>query len=208
MRTQYRCFILTVLTLAATWVIVGYAERKPPQALARPLENIPREIGGWTGADDPPFAARILLSLDATALLSRTYRKEGRELNLFIAYYAKQKAGESMHSPKYCLPGGGWEPLETSFVTVPSAHGAASINKYVLQRGGAKTLVLYWYQSPRRVVASEYAGKAWLFWDGLVHRRNGGSIVRLTLTDTPTALQDGLALAPAVIMEMQRCLGG
>ena len=184
MKTKYLSFIFTVLALAAAWAVVAYAERNPPQALARPLDEIPREIGGWMGADDPPFATRILLSLDATALLSRTYRKEGRELNLFIAYYAKQKAGESMHSPKYCLPGGGWEPLETSFVPVPTAHGDASINKYVLQMDGAKTLVLYWYQSPQRVVASEYAGKAWLFWDGLVHRRNGGSIVRLTLSDS------------------------
>ena len=74
--------------------------------------------------------------------------------------------------------------------------------------GGAKTVILYWSQSPQRVVSSGYAGKAWLFWDGLVHRQNGGSIVRLTLSDTPAALKDGLALAPAVIAAMERFLGG
>jgi EpsI family protein len=209
MRTWQLPLILTCATLLATWSLVGYTERNPPQSLARPLDQIPREIGGWVGADDPPFATRILRSLDATSLLSRTYRKEGRELNLFVSYYAKQKAGESMHSPKYCLPGGGWEPLETSFVTVPTSHGNASINKYVLQMGGARTLILYWYQSPGRVIASEYEGKALLFWDGLTHGRSGGSIVRLTFAqDTPEALNDGLELAPVVIAEMRQCLGG
>jgi EpsI family protein len=208
MNTKGLSFILTCLALAATWAIVGYAERNPPQALVRPLYDIPTEIAGWKGKDDPPQATRILLSLDATALLSRTYRKEGSELGLFVAYYAKQKAGESMHSPKYCLPGGGWEPLETTFVTIRTALGEASINKYVIQKDGAKSLVLYWYQSPRRIVASEYAGKALLFWDGLIHRRQGGSIVRLTMPATPEGLEDGLLVAPAVIAEVQRCLGG
>ncbi len=209
MKTWQLPMILTCVMLLATWSLAGYTERTPPHPLVRPLDGIPREIGGWAGANDPPFAARILSSLDATSLLSRTYQKEGREVNLFVAYYAKQKAGESMHSPKYCLPGGGWEPLETSIVTVPTSHGDASINKYVLQMGGARTLILYWYQSPGRVIASEYTGKALLFWDGLTRRQSGGSIVRLSFPqDTPQALKEGLALAPVVIAEMQRCLGG
>lgn len=208
MSTRVLSFILTSLALAATWAIVGYAERNPPQPLARPLDAIPTEIAGWRGQPDPPMAARILQSLDATALLSRTYRKEGRDLNLFVAYYAKQKAGESMHSPKYCLPGGGWEPLETTYVKVPTVLGEVSINRYLIQKDGAKSLILYWYQSPGRIVASEYTGKAVLFWDGLIHRRQGGSIVRLTLPATPEGLEAGLRLAPPVIAEMQRCLGG
>jgi hypothetical protein len=99
--------------------------------------------------------------------------------------------------------------LETSFIKVPTSRGDASINKYVLQMGGAKTLVLYWYQSPGRIIASEYEGKTMLFWDALIHRRNGGSIVRLTFSEaTPQALSEGLAFAPVAIAEMRRCLGG
>ena len=113
-----------------------------------------------------------------------------------------------MHSPKYCLPGGGWEPLESSVVTVRTARGDTPINKYVLQMGGAKTLVLYWYQSPGRVVASEYEGKALLLWDAIIHHRSGGSIVRLSLSrDTREALTEGLELVPPVIAEMERNLG-
>ena len=202
-------FYLTCAVLVATWAFAGYSERNPPRPLARPLDKIPNQLAGWTGTDDSPLAPRILRSLDATAVLSRTYRRMDRGVTLFVAYYAKQKAGESMHSPKYCLPGGGWEPLETSMVVVPTGNGGASINKYVLQMGGVRTLVLYWYQSPGRVIASEYAGKTLLFWDGLTRRRSGGSIVRLTFSEaTPQALKEGLELAPVVIFEMQQCLGG
>jgi EpsI family protein len=204
----YLRYLASFALLISTLAMVGYSERHPPQPLARPLGQIPTQLGEWTGADDPPLAANILRSLDATAVLSRTYQKQGKALNVFVAYYAKQKAGESMHSPKYCLPGGGWEPLEAAPVTVSAGGGKASVNKYLIQKGGQRALILYWYQSTGRIVTSEYQGKALLFWDALIHRRNGGSIVRLTLPNDPGALDDGLAFAPVLIAEMQRCLGG
>lgn len=178
-----------------------------PAPLARPLSAIPLDLEGWRGEEDPPLRQEVVASLGATAHVSRTYRRGNRTANLFIAYYANPRAGETMHSPKHCLPGGGWEPIELATLPLETERGRVEINKYVLYRSGDQSIVLYWYQTPQRVIASEYASKLWLIWDTLRRNSTASSIVRVTLPGLPGALEDGLDLCRVAMRELARCYG-
>jgi len=200
-------YVVTVLLLSAT--LAGYAlsERRRPDSLAQPLDTIDKQIEGWTIAGDEPLSAGVLGKLQLTSYLSRMYEKGGTRLDLFIAYYAQQRAGESMHSPKHCLPGSGWEIWKHGSAIVPVAGGQVEVNQYSIQNSGRRMLVFYLYQSSRRIIASEYMGKILLARDALFDGRTSGSLVRVILPDVPSAPAEGTAFAAALIPRIQRCFG-
>jgi EpsI family protein len=200
-------FSLTVFTLAATLLTATLMDNRQPELLARPLASIDSNIDGWIGTDNPPLSDAVLNELLATNYLSRTYRQADKKVDLFVAYYAQQRGGESMHSPKHCLPGSGWEIWDYGTAPVSKDGRLVEINKYSIENNGSRMIVLYWYQSKRRIIASEWQGKFLLVRDALLAGRTGGSLVRLTVPDQPSAVADGLAFATAVIPRMQRCLG-
>ncbi|MBI2683449.1 MAG: EpsI family protein [Acidobacteriales bacterium] len=122
--------------------------------------------------------------------------------DLFVAYYRVQKAGESMHSPKNCLPGSGWAPLvnDTVVLTKSPEGRDLPVNRYVIEKSGERALVLYWYQAGHRVIASEYWGKIYLVWDAMRTGRRDGGIVRIIVPlykgqTEDDATKSGLAFA-------------
>ncbi len=199
-------FGATVTILAVTLAASMAGDRHRPESLRRPLEEIPTSLDGWTATERQVLEPQVLKVLEPAAYLSRTYRKGHLDLNLFIAYYGEQRTGEGMHSPRVCLPGHGWEIREPGKATIPVDGAAVTINRYGIRNAGERRAVLYWYQSNRRIVASEYAGKLLLVRDALVEGRTSGSLVRIILPDTGEAVQEGLAFAAAVVPELQRCL--
>jgi EpsI family protein len=126
---------------------------------------------------------------------------------MFTAFYAQQRAGDTMHSPKYCLPGGGWEFADMRTISLDLPGPKVTVNRAVIQRGGERQIMLYWYQSPARIVASEYQNKFFLVWDGLVHGNQGGSIVRVMLPDGPGAEAEAVNFAANLIHQMRRSPG-
>jgi|ERR1035438_8868870 EpsI family protein len=200
-------FGTTCVLLGSTFVASRVATLRGSQSLAQPLAAIDRQLGDWSATDDPPLAARIAESLAATSYLSRTYRHGSRSVNLFIAYYANQRAGETMHSPKYCIPGGGWEMMDSAGATVTLEGVRVPVNNYLLLKAGERLRMLYWYQGRDRVIASEYLGKVFLVWDALRRGQTSGSIVRVTLPDGPEAVDEGLEFSAQVIPQVARCFG-
>ncbi len=195
----------TCLMLGSTLLASRAAMERRPGRLAQPLSSIGARIAGWEGADDPPLARRIADSLNATSYLSRTYRRHGGSIGFFVAFYANQRAGESMHSPKYCLPGGGWEMSNAGKATLHTGGRTVAINDYLLLQPGERARMLYWYQNKDRVIASEYAGKLYLVLDALRLGRTSGAIVRLTVADDPAAVQEAYRFAGEVIPQVSRC---
>jgi EpsI family protein len=102
---------------------------------------------------------------------------------MFIAFFKTQRYGQSPHSPKNCLPGAGYEPVEnaTLHISVDGRAAPIEINKYVTERGDEKSVTLYWYQGHNRVVASEYWAKFWLVVDAIRLRRSDTSIVKVVV---------------------------
>jgi EpsI family protein len=198
---------ITLLLMTSAAAGYAFSLRRNPDVLVRPLESIPAAIDGWTQTAVQSLDQGALRVLRPTSYLSRTYGKEGRELGLFVTYYAEQRAGESMHSPRNCLPGGGWEIWQLGSETISLEESRAPINSYSIQRSRERLLMLYWYQSRKRIIASEYLGKLLLVKDSLFEGHTGGSMVRVIgpdQADTRTAM---LSFAAAVAGHVQRCLG-
>jgi EpsI family protein len=208
MKTSWR-FLCTILLLCAALLAAKLSERRQSDYLAQPLENIDASIAGWQAAGDAALGARVLKILLPTSYLSRTYRKKDLQLGLFIAFYAQQKAGESMHSPKHCLPGNGWEIWNYDTARVPLANGTeVKVNKYSIYNANQRMVMLYWYQSKQRIIASEYLGKILLVRDALVDGRTAASIVRVTVPDVPGSTNEAIDFSSRIIPEVQRCFGG
>jgi EpsI family protein len=198
---------VTTLILAGTLLASLAAENRMPHPLARSLDQIPTQLDGWTAVPGRVPDARELELLGATSYLSRDYRRAGQSLNLFISYYAIQRAGESMHTPKNCLPAAGWEILKYDKAEIPFGGGAQEVNKFTIQNGDSKQIVLYWYQSRDRVIASEYQGKGFLLWDAMTKGRTDGAVARIIVSDNAEAANAALGFARAILSEMKLSFG-
>lgn len=155
---------------------------------ARPLTNLPVEIGPWRSIMETPVEPEVQAVLKATDTLNRIYLDVARraQASLFVAFFKSQKAGVAPHSPKNCLPGSGWAPISsgTLAVNIPGRPEPVEVNRYVVARGSEKTLVLYWYQTPYRITASEYMAKIWLVLDAVRYHRSDTSLVRIVVPAT------------------------
>jgi EpsI family protein len=155
----------------------GRQERFP---LRQPLAGMPARLGGWEAVRDLRLDAATLATLRADDYLSRNYLRGQEQADLFVGYYETQSRGETIHSPLNCLPGAGWQLLSIGRTTVDVGGGRAiTVNRDTIQQGIDSRLVLYWYQSHGRVVASEYWTKLYLVLDGLQLGRTDGALVRI-----------------------------
>ena len=168
-----------------------------PSRLA--LQAFPHQIGKWTG-DDITIDKDTLQVLGPGDFLLRVYTDHEQRLpyiDLFIAYFPSQSTNDTMHSPKNCLPGAGWAPLESRHMTlnVPG-HVPFPVNRYIIAKGDSRQVVLYWYWAHDRGVASEYWAKYYLVTDSIRMNRSDGSLVRVTTPlladETPDAAQQRL----------------
>lgn len=198
----------TVLLLSTTIAVSKLTAYRKIESLAQPLDSIDRRLAGFTSVENPALTEGILAELKPTAYLSRTYSNASMKADVFISYYAQQRAGESMHSPKHCLPGAGWEIWDYGSAKIPVEGGSVEVNRYSISNSGQRMLVLYWYQSKGRIIASEYTGKLLLAGDALLQNSTAASIVRIIVPDQPGALEAAKSLATGLIPEMKRCFGG
>jgi EpsI family protein len=176
--------ILTILLLIQAvlyYTKINNSEYKP---LVKPLSEFPLLTGKWQLAQEGVVDEETRDVLKADDLMTRTYSSPEHPLgaNLFIAYFQSQRTGKGPHSPKNCLPGSGWtqEQSGTTEITLPGGRRIV-INRYLVSRGDNKSLVLYWYQSRDRVVASEYMAKIHLVVDSIRLNRSDTSLVRVVV---------------------------
>ena len=172
-----RSGILIVLLVAALSARARL-EAPPPVTTAESLTQFPGSIGQWTGRDvalDP----EVLKIAAVDDFLNRQYSSRLGSLGLYVGYYESQRQGESLHSPLFCLPGSGWQPVSTRDVALTSEPASAVVKELVVERGGTRLLVLYWYQTVKRVTASEYGRKLFLMSDALTSGRTDVALVRI-----------------------------
>jgi len=101
---------------------------------------------------------------------------------LYVGFYQSQRTGATYHSPKNCLPGAGWQFMESDFITLTmSDQTKITVNNVLIQKGLDKQVILYWYHDRGRVIASEYWAKGYLVWDAMTKNRSDGSLVRLSI---------------------------
>jgi EpsI family protein len=184
-----------------------HAEELPPH---ESLALFPEQIGNWTGTDVPiPEDDRAVLG--PGEFVERLYSNPDAraEVDLFMAYFPSQRSGDTIHSPKNCLPGAGWTPVNSNRIQIPWGNGKHIVaNRYILSKGLDREVVLYWYQSHGRAVASEYWAKYYLIADSIRLNRTDGALVRVI---TPVAyqapVQDGILRAVHFAQQVLPLLG-
>jgi EpsI family protein len=95
---------------------------------------------------------------------------------------------------------------EPGKVNLPGPDGRIfTANKYVIQNGSHRNLMLYWYQGRGRAIASEYWGKVYTVLDSVTMRRSDGAMVRVTvpiISSEATALQSATELAAGAMASL------
>jgi EpsI family protein len=181
-------FWTAVLLLAGTALLLHMradVDRNPP---SDPLSLLPATIAGWTGSDQG-IDQETRDVLGAGDFLSRIYTLDSRTapIGLFIGYFPTQRTGQTIHSPKHCLPGAGWIFESSSYTDLIDANGKPHrVGEYIIANGAAKQFVIYWYQAHGRSVANEYMAKFYMAADAIRLNRTDGALVRVITPIAPS----------------------
>ena len=175
---------------------VSLQERVPLRA---PLQDFPATLAKWQGTEQP-LPEQSIKAVAVDEYLNRVYTDNtAQPIQLYIGYYQSQRTGDTVHSPKNCLPGSGWNPVESDRVAFAAPDSKKlMVNEYVIEKGLDRDLVLYWYQARGRVIASEYSAKVWMVVDALTRNRTDGALVRIIIplkNSVPAARAQAVAFA-------------
>ncbi len=184
LKNKYARVVTALLILQGiVFYAVALRAEKPPAT--SPLASFPTEVAGWQMYRDVKIEQDTLDVLKADDTLNRIYLSPTRNANayLFIAFFKTQRSGQAPHSPKNCLPGNGYEPIESGPITVevPGRAEPVRINRYLTARGDEKSITLYWYQTHDRIIADEFAAKFWLIADSIRYHRSDTSLVKIVV---------------------------
>jgi EpsI family protein len=194
-------FLLALLMTAGLFINVW--ERAGEAHVERQsLANFPAQMGNWRQIGvDQRFDAESERVLRADDYLSRSFAMpDGKVGSFYVGYYATQRNGATYHSPLNCLPGSGWVLNAPAVIGITPANGGASFeaNRYIIQNGDSRQVLIYWYQGRGRAIASEYWGKIYTVLDSVRQRRSDGAMVRVLVPigkSEPEAIDAAIDLA-------------
>lgn len=197
MVTEFVCtFVL--LTAAALYLNLHIDLLVP---MNKPLDQFPRVVSGWHMTQEFPMSDEVQKVLMATDTLSRSYTTaEGKTVDLYIGYHGGGKESGEIHSPKHCLPGGGWFELSsrTRLLGVPGSN--INLVQAVYQKGDSRELFLYWFQVQDKTISNEYLLKIAEITNSIVSRRRDASFIRVSLP-SGTDEQGAVALGERFIQD-------
>lgn len=207
--TRYWAMIAVLLAATAGMGFLSHGESTPP---ARPMSDFPQSVGNFKSVAEIPFDQDTLRVLGVTDYLNRVYFSPSQgQVGLYIGYFRTQRTGATIHSPKNCLPGAGWQPVMSQTYQLTLDDGRkVPVNLYVIRKDLEQEIVLYWYQSHGRVVASEYWGKIYMVYDALRLNRTDAALVRITAPvrngDTDAARGEALAFAKQIAVDVEQII--
>jgi exosortase D (VPLPA-CTERM-specific) len=179
--TLYASVSVLILAAAVSLSLPEHPEYIPQRSS---FAQYPNTVGAWTSRREAlePIYLNVLMLDDY--YLGNFTRDSEPPVSLYIAWYNSQIAGHSSHSPRSCLPGGGWQIKSLTQRTLPGVHAgreALRVNRALIQLGLQRQVVYYWFQQRGRVITNEYVVKWYLFWDALTRNRTDGALVRLVV---------------------------
>jgi len=187
MRTPSSLFAsLMFITIAVFFSSsLGHREQIIPER--KEFASFPLELGDWKGRSDKLESIYLNILKLTDYVIADYVGPNGKSVNFYVAYYASQTKGDSAHSPRSCLPGGGWQIASLKQKTLDGAvHGQPiNVNRVVIKRGEYKQLVYYWFQEQGLNITNEYMVKWYLFWNALTKNRTDGALIRLTTMLSP-----------------------
>lgn len=181
----YASLALITLVAVSIFALPEQVEIEPDR---KQFVEFPLEFNGWKGKTG--YLEQIYIdALKLTDYAMNDYiGEDGGRVNFYSAYYSSQKKGASAHSPRSCIPGGGWRIASLTQYVIADTEvdgRALQVNRLVIQKDEVKQLVYYWFQQRGRIVTNEYMMKWWLFWDSMNDHRTDGALMRLTTTLKP-----------------------
>lgn len=181
MRNNTRFWLLLVLLVLGGAVINAWDRAGEAKIARKPLKDFPNQIGSWQQrGQDQRFDDETEKVLRADDYVARNFESNSRTASLYVGYYATQRNGATYHSPLNCLPGSGWVMSDGGRMTITSAGGQSfEANRYVIENGNQRALIIYWYQGRGNAVASEYWAKIYTVLDSVRRRRSDGALVRV-----------------------------
>ncbi len=189
-------YILTIVILLAAAGLNHFFSSPEISLPRKSLAEFPTQLGDWTAVSEQKIEGRSMEILQVDDYFMRNYsNSEGKVIGLYVGYFKSQREGTGIHSPRQCLPGSGWVPVDTTIyrMAAPDVNpGAVPVNKFVMGKGLERQLYIFWYHGRGRIYASEYWNKLYLIWDGLTRQRTDGALVRVNnfiTGDTEEALQ-------------------
>jgi len=195
-------FWITAGVLVGASFLLNTMSHGEPVIHRQPLRMLAYNLGVWTG-EERPVQEKIVQAVGVSDYTNRLYSTQGgAPIQLYIGYYSSQRTGDTIHSPKNCLPGTGWDPIYAGYATIPLQYGGQIVvNEYVVQQDQYKQLVFYWYQGRGRVIASEYWAKFWMVADAISRNRTDSALIRLN-----TSMSDGEMEARSRLLGFTRVL--
>ena len=183
--TLSRTLTLVLILTAFAWATQMF--NRPENIIAhRSFGQFPLTLGDWQGTRNT-LDKRVHAILGVEDYILGNYRNaRGETVNLYVGFYRSQREGDLIHSPRNCIPGAGWHIVNADRINISfTPHGpAVPLARLLIQKGDEKQMVLYWFQSRGRIIASEYMQKIWLVLDAIVKQRTDGSFVRLIASVT------------------------
>lgn len=180
------------------------------------FNEFPAAIGEWQGSREK-IEKNVLDVLKLDDYIMANYRRSnGETVNFYSAYYQSQRGGASAHSPRSCIPGGGWQIKDFQTTTLSSIEVAGApltVNRLLIKKGDYGQLVYYWFQQRGRIITNEYLVKLYLFWDALTMNRTDGALIRVTTIlrpgdDPANADKRLLAFTQEMMAEINRFVPG
>ncbi len=195
-RTNAWVLLVPVFLMAQFVLVDSLSDHEHPPPVPSPA-GFPSTAGEWKRAPTEPIDEASVRELNADRLFSQNYVRSGtaETANLFVAWFQTQRGNKQPHSPKVCLPGSGWTPESSGDLLLSTSTGSITVNRYVVVHGRERLVALYWYQTPWRAIAGEWASKFWLVADGLRFRRTDTALVRVIELSSPN--RDEAATASA-----------
>lgn len=195
--SERQTVLLFIAILIGGIFINWFQQRGEVRMERQPLNEIPAQLGIWQQKGlDVRFDAESEKVLRATDYVMRDYFGPGKRLNLYVGYYESQRTGATYHSPQNCLPGTGWELKEPQLLEISTPGGRNfKVNRYIVQRGSHREILIYWYQGRGRITANEYEDKIYTSIDSVLKRRSDGAMVRIM---TPVGKDEARSLEAAL----------
>ncbi len=174
-----RLIIVSILIVVFTVYMQSFSfqAKVPPR---KPLKELPLIWKGWKG-ENFFFSEKLLNNLKVTDYVNRVYRKGDKIINIYIGYYSYQKEHAQIHSPKHCLPGGGWFRISEEVIT-PKIKGVQGLKfvRSVYQKNGQKEMFVYWYKMKKDYIVNDYILKLDMIKNSILYHRNDAAFIRIS----------------------------
>jgi EpsI family protein len=180
MNIRFR-FLIIMLLLAGAGTYMGF-HRDLVVPLGRPFEEFPVSHAGWRMTGQASLGENIIKVLMPTDYLSRRYANaDGASVDMYLSFFNGAPGAGRIHSPKHCLPGGGWTEISSRHTTMELDGEAVNLVRAVYAMGNNREVIYYWFSMRGRTMADEFSLKFAEITGSMFHRRRDQSFMKISV---------------------------